>query len=360
MGIMKSPSSEHMHVPFPYVKGQQFTVRSHVPPPPTPLKRGCCLESDAGRLEREKLHPIDRCLLHPPLPGSDGLLKVDFKIIHPICVGSNHHHAQVVVVNIVKTHIPAKGLNKGKTLVAKIYDPLYAADEDNYVNPFLVADKNYTHETATYMKLADLQGSLIPQYYGSFSLEIPTGRQKPRYVRLILIEFIPGSSMLDIDPSNLSQSHRQHIMKSIIDFTTLLYTRDMVHQDLFRRNILVINAGSDEQKVIFIDFGDMRLSRTAYAEPELESEYFPGTYVSPLLKWHEAHGRTSEFRDWIDWDWQPWLEAEYGHTRDTITKEMQDKFLPDYILNPPSLEELYSKDDYWHKGDDFNIDDWFK
>ncbi|GAD96612.1 conserved hypothetical protein [Paecilomyces variotii No. 5] len=355
MGVMKSMSSEDMHVPFPYVQGQQFTVRSHIPPPPTPLKPGCCLESDSGRLEREKLHPVDRCLLHPPLPGSDGVLKVDFKITRPLRVGSNHHRTQLVVVNIVKTHVPAKDLHEGKTLVAKVYDPLYAADEDNYVNPFLVADKNYTHETAAYRKLADVQGSLIPRYYGSFSLEIPTKRQQPRYVRLILIEFIPGSSMLDIDPGNLSQSHRQLIMKSIIDFTTLLYTRDMVHQDLFQRNILVINAGSDEQMVVFIDFGDMRFTRTIYAEPELEARAFPGTYVSPLLKWHKAHGRTSEFKNWIDWDWQSWLEAEYGHTRATITKEMQDEFLPDDLLNPPPIEELYFKGDDW-----FNPDDWSK
>lgn len=347
---MKSPYSEE-NIPFPHVKGQQFTVRSHIPPPPTPLEPGFCEEGDTGKLERKQLHPIDRCLLHPPLPGSDGSLQVAFQITEPLQVG-DHRRAQLLLVNIIKTNSPAKYLGQGKKLVAKIYDPLYAADENAYLNPFLLLDKNYTHETAAYTRLSDLQGSLIPQYYGSFSLEFPTNRYKPRHVRLILIQFIQGSSMQNIDPGSLSQSHRKHIIKSIIDFTTLIYTRDMVNEDLYPRNIMVVCAGTDKQKVVFIDFEDMRFTRTAYVNPELEAETFPGTYISPLLRWHEAQKPTLEFSGWVDWEWQPWLETEYGHTRHTITEEMREIFLPDFLLNPVPIERV--EELYWNGHDEFD------
>ncbi|KAL1875021.1 hypothetical protein Plec18167_005689 [Paecilomyces lecythidis] len=343
---MNNPSSTSLNVPFPYVVGRKFHVRSHVPPPPTPLKPGCCLESDAGRLERQKLHPIDRCLLHPPLAGSDGPMELDLEISWPLSVGRSNHRAQLVAVDVANADEHAAVLGQGKRLVAKIYDPLYATAKDNDFDPFLLMDKNYTHEAAAYTRLPELQGSSIPRYYGSFSLEIPTSRSMSRWIRLIMIEFIPGSPMQDIDPGSLSQYHRQRIMKTIIDFTTEIYQRDMVHEDLCPRNIMIINEGTKEQKVVFVDFEDMRFTRTAYGNPEQEARFFPKTYVSPLLKWHKARKPAYRFGGWVDWSWQRWLKDVYGHTENTITEEQRKKFLPDYLLKPTPIgriEELYLK-----------------
>lgn len=39
-----------------------------------------------------------------------------------------------------------------------------------------------------------------------------------------------------------------------------------------------------------------------------------------------ARKQDLEFEDWIDWRWLPWIEAEYGHTTDTITPEMWERF----------------------------------
>lgn len=163
----------------------------------------------------KQLHPIERCLQYPPLPGPYGPLKLVIEVYDTIRIG-DRHNAQVVVVEVLTADFPVKGLSQGQLVVAKLYDPMYINDDDFYVNPFLVADKGYTHETATYEVLSEYQGAAIPDYYGSYSLDISTGTPlHMRTVRLILIEFIPGLSMQKIDPGTFTQVTRQRMMKSI-------------------------------------------------------------------------------------------------------------------------------------------------
>ena len=96
-----------------------------------------------------------------------------------------HDNAQVIVAEVLTANPPVKGLSPGQLVVATLYDPMYIDDDVFYVNPFLVADKGYTHETATYEVLAEYQGTAIPHYYGSYSLDIPTeGSGCMRTVRL--------------------------------------------------------------------------------------------------------------------------------------------------------------------------------
>lgn len=93
-------------------------------------------------------------------------------------------------------------------VVAKLYDPLYFDDDDLSFNPFKAVNYNYTREVVTYEVLSDLQGSTIPTYYGSYSLDIPVDADNKRRVRLILIELISGSSMQDLDPEEMPQRVR--------------------------------------------------------------------------------------------------------------------------------------------------------
>ena len=229
---------------------------------------------------------------------------------------------------------PGLGLAKGERVVAKIYDPLYF-DDDGYLNPFLCVDMNYTHEVATYTALSDLQGSVIPKYYGSFTLDIPVRPSTTRCVRLILIEFILGLPMQDASPERFSQLARQQIIKAVVDFETMLYAQDIVHRDLHPRNIMLTNTDTHkERRAVFIDFGHVRFGRISHYPnyPVAESAFFPKTYISPLLRWHGAHRPAFKFGDWVDWDWQPWLEEQYGHTAASITKEMRNLFLSDSRL----------------------------
>lgn len=343
---MRVLPSDILEPPLPYVKGWRFSVRSHVPVPPVSTDPRSHLEDADGSRERSQLDPVERCLRHPPTSGAVSSSGAELEIHDTLRVGDGHN-AQLVVVDVVKTNTnsPSKGLAEGKRVVAKIYDPLYVFDDDGYLNPFQCVESYYTNESATYTELLDLQGTWIPKYYGSYVLEIPTqGASTPRCVRFILMELIPGASMRDTDPNILSRRDRQRIMKRLVDFDTILYTRDIVYADKHPRNVILTTAwprGEKYRRVVFIEFGSVRFRRSGYypPRPEHEAQLFPGTYISPLLRWHERRSGTathlSEFGDWIDWDWQPWLEAEYAHTASSISEEMQDTFLPSYLFNLP-------------------------
>lgn len=67
---------------IPYIKGWQFTVQQHIPPPvklnPTAL---CTFEDNMEESVRmQQLHPVKRCLQCPPLPGLYGPFSLELQI----------------------------------------------------------------------------------------------------------------------------------------------------------------------------------------------------------------------------------------------------------------------------------------
>lgn len=157
------------------------------------------------------------------------------------------------MVEVLTEYSPVEGLSQDQHVVAKLYDPMYLDDEDFYTNPFLVADKDHTSETAVYMALSNFQGSKIPRYYGPYSLGISF-----RSVRLTLIEFIPGLSMQKADPHGYSQESRQNIIKSVIDFDASAFARDIIPSNLHPRNIMLTDSG----ETVSIDLGGCTVRST--------------------------------------------------------------------------------------------------
>ncbi|GKZ24321.1 hypothetical protein AbraIFM66951_011156 [Aspergillus brasiliensis] len=208
--------------PLPYTKGTKFAIRSHHPPAPTPVTINCCRNFSHGREEREQLGPVARCCKNPPLAGNLGPETVDIEVLDPIRVGDGHS-AQVFNVRILNPESNTEIFQGANEVVAKVFDPLYLDDHLGYLNPFLCEDRFYTHEAHTYRVLSDLQGDLIPRFYGSYSADIecrdiigddPEANPSClRTVRLILIEHIPGKSLLQIGPSGFTQQDRQQIME---------------------------------------------------------------------------------------------------------------------------------------------------
>lgn len=328
---------EYPPPPVPYIKGQRFSVRSHNPPAPEPRReRGCRLTKEAN-LERLEVSPLQRCLVHPPLVGSSGDITVDFKVSRELKIGRDHK-AQVAVVDILQAN--SKALKGVTTAVAKFYDPLYF-DHSEDDDPFVAVDYLYTYETASYDRLSDLQGTVIPAYYGSYSLELPVSdsasSKTTRSVRLILMELIHGPTMRDLNPEDFSQEERKRIMKLVIDGESTIYTRNIVLVDLHPRNVLVEQAFESPQsrisRVVHIDFEANRLSRYWADDPEEEQRMLPWTYISPLLRWHKVWRKTNPFADWVDWDYEPWLETEFAHTAEAITPHMRKEFLPRIMPN---------------------------
>lgn len=46
--------------------------------------------------------------------------------------------------------------------------------------------------------------------------------------------------------------------------------------------------------------------------------------MSHRSAWNESTGKRDSFREWIDWEWDFWLEAEFAHTVATITPEIRN------------------------------------
>ncbi|KAJ9284666.1 hypothetical protein DTO021C3_7793 [Paecilomyces variotii] len=329
--------------PVPYVKGHRFTVRSQNPPAPAPITESCSLTKEAD-IERRTVPPLQRCILHPPVGGSDGHSMVTFEVSHEIRAGEDHS-AQIVAVNILNTSPDCpKTLQGVTTAVAKLYDPLYFDHSDDDTDPFLCVKCHYSREAASYARLSDLQGTVIPAYYGSYSLELPVDEpsSKTRTVRLIMIEYISGFSMRELRPRDFSQLQRKQIIKQIIDGESAIYTRDVRLSDLHPRNVMVEQDPNSKEnrikRVILLDFGTNILSRHWLGIPEEEQKLLPGTYISPLLRWHKVWRMVNSFSDWVDWDYQPWLRAEYAHTASSVTPYMKSQWLSDFIFERRNMK----------------------
>ncbi|KAJ9219570.1 hypothetical protein DTO027B5_4838 [Paecilomyces variotii] len=311
------PSEEDPQPPFPYTKGWIFHAQTHISPPPTPVTYNCCLSTTQEREDRERLGKLRWCLDHPPLSGEMGAGGIDLEIQDAFRVG-DRCNAQVFTAKVLQAPPNFRCLQPGKEIITKIYDPLYFNDEGGYINPFRSVDKHYTHEARTYDVLSDIQGQLIPTFYGSYTSDIPVDGHLKRTVRLILLDYIPGTSMQQVNPKDFSQQTRQQIMRSIVDFETLIFQRNIALTDLSPRNIVM----KETLDLIFIDFAGALFGRTRDDIDAKAVDLLLGQYISPLLRWPKRMMRW-EFNDWIDWDWKSWLQAEYAHTTATITAEMR-------------------------------------
>ncbi|KAL2005427.1 hypothetical protein VTN00DRAFT_2638 [Thermoascus crustaceus] len=97
----------------------------------------------------------------------------------------------------------ATTLPTSEYLLAKFYDPLYFDHVQDDADPFLCVDRAYTHEAAAYEMLKPLQRTIIPRYYGSFTLELSIpNKEAIRSVRFILLELVVGIDMTKLNPAD--------------------------------------------------------------------------------------------------------------------------------------------------------------
>lgn len=214
------------------------------------------------------------------------------------------------------------------SLVAKFYDPLYFDHQQDDADPFLCVDCAYSHEAAAYVTLKELQGSVIPKYYGSYTLDLPAhsggGQEQCRQVRLILIEWVQDSMSMDkLDSKYFSQTERQTLMKAIVDTESAIYNHGIHHRDVHPRNVMIASP-QRPSRVSFIDFG-----KSSFKEPQCP-QCSSGAPIPPLLRWHGKWHRHFSFCAWIDWDWQSWLQCTYGDIGNAITECMKEDWEPPF------------------------------
>ena len=129
--------------------------------------------------------------------------------------------------------------------------------------------------------------------------------------------------MSKLDPEGISQQARQRILRSIIELECKIYERDIELTDLAPRNVMLVGDVENNPEVVFIDFGDVLFGRFQDDDPLEEHEKYLGRYMSPLIHWWKE---ICDFRNWVDWDWYPWIVQEFDHTKDTITPKMWEDF----------------------------------
>ncbi|KAJ5730025.1 uncharacterized protein N7483_004533 [Penicillium malachiteum] len=223
---------------------------------------------------------------------------------------------------------------QSRILLAKLYEPLYFNDASEYLCPCRVMDRSYTHETAAYSVLSEFQGREIPRYYGSYTFDIPvdtSGTLNVRSVRLILTEYIRGTDMAEASPYFVKASSpkyvletRQQIMKKVVEFESVAFTRNILLKDLSPRNVIL--PDDDPASPIFIDFGDALLKRLPDDPICAKMDFLPGQYISPLLRWDRNRAYEFVMHEWVDWDWEPWVDAEFANTAPTITPRILEVF----------------------------------
>ncbi|KNG87474.1 hypothetical protein ANOM_004172 [Aspergillus nomiae NRRL 13137] len=268
-----STMENYDHIPFSYCINDTLTIQSHNPPSPIPKSGLIQRATSVG--QDQSLSPIELCLQNPPLPGSDGNNFVSIKLIEEINVGHGKR-AQIFVVRCMNS-FNSSYPPTDQDMVAKIYDPFYHDfDEDS----LLGADYDYTHECAAYTHLSDLQGSVIPRFFGSYTLKTRIG-DRFRLARLILVEQINGLSMDRLNPETFSKEERQDIMKQIVDGESSLYMKNVCHEDLRPQNVVVQRSDSQTLRIVIIDLGKSIIGRSRNpSNSRDESRYLPGVAIS--------------------------------------------------------------------------------
>ena len=135
-------------------------------------------------------------------------------------------------------------------------------------------------------------------------------------------------------PEEFSQATRQEIIKTVIDFETSAYQRNILLRDLSPRNVIMADRSKEQpdapvwKSLVFIDFAlanfNGKSDSSLPAGMKLFLDRFLGQYIPPPLRWNER--KADEFSCLIDWEWPTWVEAEYAHTAAMITPEMRQRY----------------------------------
>ena len=115
------------------------------------------------------------------------------------CAGDKKSAQIVLLIQVISSSTTE--LEKAKRLITKIYDPLYFDHKQDDINLFPAVDLVYIHAAAAYKKLKPLQERIIPRYIASYILSWPVNKNQFCDVRLILLDFVPGTLMQRLKPA---------------------------------------------------------------------------------------------------------------------------------------------------------------
>jgi serine/threonine protein kinase len=215
--------------------------------------------------------------------------------------------------------------------VAKIYDGLeYELSEadDHGCDCMYWADMHYSREAAAYENIPPrFQGDIVPRYFGAWTFSVPASvgtstQQRP--VRMILIEYIDGESMLQwilraagnntrptrdmIDYSLLpTDGERLEILGRTVEAELAVWWYGGVHhQDISPRNIMISRPPGSPVRVVLIDFDLSHVLKLSESGRRLLARRELGALpISPIERyWPGAKFTCGDgFNGWISESW---------------------------------------------------------
>lgn len=251
--------------------------------------------------------------------------------------------------------------------MAKVFDGVdYPLVDRMGTDCMSLADRDYSREAAAYQNMPqDLQGSIVPRYFGSWTFSTETvisGRH--RNVRLILIEYIDGDCMLDIlkraelktdqrgtyeTPSIDNrllppESERIDVLAFVIEAEITLFHAGIRHRDIAPRNVMILHS---PLRVVLIDFNSaIVLKHYKYGRMYLET--IAGTLpISPVERYWYSDMFDDEFGQWVPESWlsdkqEPyeWLCSRWGNSPayDRLSKGFVDN-----LGDQPAIRDLVSR-----------------
>lgn len=328
-----SPPPEPLRPKSPYAKGQTLMIRRHTACPPFgqdyPDYPGLREEVYETELRTKTL--VELCLEHPPMEGETAQEAPRSLQITDVIRAKDNGGAQLLICRLE---------DEPDQLVAKVYDPLYYgfsnrmwSDQPRDVTD--EADKDYCREVAAYLELDDrFGGKETPKYHGSWTFQVPLDLPdgpRIRDVRMILMELIPGRTMLHVKPDPYSEEVRLDAVARIIEAFNRIKFAGVRHGDISQRNIMLCDGRTANtiDRVVIIDFNFATVSRL----DDFEERYGcrPSSRLNkpenPVETWWDG-GLYGGFGEWLPESWerrlrplQEWLYKRWGKCQDFAPPE---------------------------------------
>ncbi|KAI1347451.1 P-loop containing nucleoside triphosphate hydrolase protein [Xylaria sp. FL0043] len=334
----------------PYMPGFVMQITEHEPPPPFgqptyPLgTRYNPPDTWLGETP-QTLQVLENPPQDTRWPSSTPPRTAVFNITKEISTGQDRG-AQLVAGNVLVC-----GQKSPYTAVAKIYDPLYYFPRHDFAQSVprdvvSAADIDYSCEAAAYRHLQKTKSlqkpGFAPEYYGSWTFELPLtvrGKHYKRSIRLILIEHLPGSCIRDLyrrehgdghwdnsEPNafHYDEAYRLDVLAEIFEGVVRQHHAGINQHDLAPRNVMLVPSPEDAisprsvPRVVLIDYNGARVYEfTKYGRLPSQDLSLP---VNPAR--YFWHSRPTDFYGWAPTRWyyrhqgnrafQEWLLNRFG------------------------------------------------
>ncbi len=267
---------------LPYVVGFSTIATKHKPPEPFGV--GYSTEDAPEVIGWQTLSQLEYCLARLPLGGNTISHETKTLTVTSVIRTGYGRGAQLVVVN--------------EDTVAKIYDPLYY----EYTNDFDIkqdivydADGDYSREASAYIELqkSTAASKVVPAYHGTWTIDIDvivrkgeTPQKCTRRVPLILMEYLRGQPMVNIEVDSLSQRIQSQVLREVLDAEAVIYHAGIDHRDFLPRNIMITGVDKgDEPSCLVVKVFDFNCS-TVLGHPRYRDRQYIHQTNKLLAKWH--------------------------------------------------------------------------